>query len=385
MSILIKIIAALTGIILLFCVGYISLHPASFFGRPEGAMLTEEGMGGVAVNYTKDRTYTPPLSDMATTSVTTTIPFSPATTAPKSTSGVSSSSKTPTPKTASSTPSTVPISPSVSIENGLKVYKDIVYATRSGFDQKYTSLDVYTNATISSTAKKPVIFMIHGGGWRRGDKSNESVISPKAAYFISKGYIFVSINYRLTEDSRVKYPQNIEDVAAAVAWVNKNIGTYLGDGNRVYVMGHSAGGHLAALISTDHSFLQAQGVSPNIIKGAIILDSGLLDLTNAVGTNVEQLITMYTNNDPQVNSKASPINYLSSGKYIPPMLLLYATSNGEGRSDIMSKLVADKLTENGYIARAVGIPGKDHEHMNADVGVTGDPLTKAIDVALSKL
>ena len=61
----------------------------------------------------------------------------------------------------------------------------------------------------------PVIVFIHGGGWRRGDKSNPGVGSQPAAHFCAQGFVFVSINYRLTPAGR--HPANIQDVAKAVA------------------------------------------------------------------------------------------------------------------------------------------------------------------------
>lgn len=278
-----------------------------------------------------------------------------------------------------------PVSESVIVESNAKSYKDIPYVERAGFDQSLTSLDIYAEESLATASLKPVIVMIHGGGWRRGDKKTNDVVSPKTSHYASKGYVFISINYRLTEDDRVRYPMNVQDVASAIAWINKNAATYGGDGNNITIMGHSAGGHLAALVATDQSFLRAEGVAPSIIKGVITLDTGLLDLTDArPRSGPDMLINQYTGNNLATNAKASIFSHVAPSKYIPPFLFLYATKNGEGRSDIQGKELANLLIKNGYKAEAVGISGKNHNEMNADVGIVGDSLTEEIDMFLGK-
>lgn len=131
------------------------------------------------------------------------------------------------------------------------------------------SLDIHTTnpAEDGKSAKlTPVLIMIHGGGWRRGDKAGVGVTRHKAPHFVASGYVYVSINYRpsATPDGP-KHPAHVQDCAKAIAWVHDNIAKYGGAPNRVFVMGHSAGAHLAALVSTDHRRLEAEDKKLSII------------------------------------------------------------------------------------------------------------------------
>src|SRR6185436_2816923 len=92
----------------------------------------------------------------------------------------------------------------------------------------------------------PVVFWIHGGGWQAGDKKEVQI---KPQVFNEKGFVFVSINYRLLP--AVEMGAINRDVAMAVHWVHDHIAEYGGDPKRMFVMGHSAGAQLAALICTD--------------------------------------------------------------------------------------------------------------------------------------
>jgi acetyl esterase/lipase len=97
-----------------------------------------------------------------------------------------------------------------------------------------------------------------------------------------KGVGVACINYRLSP--QFKYPTHIQDVARAFAWVYKNIAQYGGDPTRIFVSGHSAGGHLTALLATDERWLNEQGLSLKNIKGAIPV-SGVFDFSELSKTD----------------------------------------------------------------------------------------------------
>jgi acetyl esterase/lipase len=124
--------------------------------------------------------------------------------------------------------------------------KNIPYIVIAGVDPNLLSLDVYAPAKAKDL---PVVLMIHGGGWANGDKANRDVGTNKARYFTAQGYVYVSINYRLSP--AVQHPTHIEDVASAVSWVLENIATYGGDPARLTLMGHSAGAHLLLVSAPD--------------------------------------------------------------------------------------------------------------------------------------
>ena len=182
-----------------------------------------------------------------------------------------------------------------------------------GVEAKSHSLDVYAP---KDAKHAPVIIFIHGGGWRNGDKSNPGVGSQPAAHFCAEGFVFVSINYRLTPAG--KHPANIQDVAKAVAWVHDHIAEHGGDPAQINIMGHSAGAHLTALVATDETRLKAEGKPLSILKRAILLDTAAYDIpryltefqeakgtspmrqlyTNAFGDTVEQWRDASTNRKP---------------------------------------------------------------------------------------
>src|SRR5688572_21089264 len=107
-------------------------------------------------------------------------------------------------------------------------------------------LDVYANP---GARNAPVILMVHGGGWRFGDKTHANSIDGKIAHWVPRGVVFVSTNYRLLPDADPL--EQAEDVAHALAAVQERIHEWGGDGSRVVLMGHSAGAHLVALVASD--------------------------------------------------------------------------------------------------------------------------------------
>ncbi|MDB5256065.1 MAG: alpha/beta hydrolase [Chitinophagaceae bacterium] len=160
------------------------------------------------------------------------------------------------------------------------VNKDIPYLDPSaaGYDKTSHSLDVYVPHNVSGKKNKVLIF-IHGGAWKGGSKD-----SPRhrnvGKSFAKNGIVAVVINYRVWPET--KYYGMAEDCAKAFAWVEKNIEQYGGDKNEIYVSGHSAGGHLAALITTDSSYLMKEGFQSSI-KGCILNDPFGLNMLQYLG------------------------------------------------------------------------------------------------------
>ena len=124
-------------------------------------------------------------------------------------------------------------------------------------------LDIYTPANAKNF---PLVFWIHGGGWQTGDKAN---VQEKPAWFMQKGFVFVSINHRLLPE--VDMDTLVRDVAKAFGWMHKNIAEHGGDPKRVLVGGHSSGAQLATLICTDDRYLKAEGVSFDSLIGLSLI------------------------------------------------------------------------------------------------------------------
>src|SRR5262245_34142373 len=152
------------------------------------------------------------------------------------------------------------------------VARDIPYGTT----HERQVLDVYSPAGAKNL---PVVFWIHGGGWRTGSKTN---VQHKPQVFMEKGFVFVSTNYRFL--TNVDMATIISDIAKSIHWVHDQIAEYGGDPQRLLVMGHSAGAQLAALISIDDRYLKAEGLSLAMIKGCVPLDGDTYDVPAIIET-----------------------------------------------------------------------------------------------------
>ncbi len=147
-------------------------------------------------------------------------------------------------------------------ETDYSTRENISYYTESkNASDKYIAercvLDLYFP---ESKDKFPTVVWFHGGGLTGGNKSIPEALK-------EKGMAVVAVNYRLYP--KIKAPVYIEDAAAAVAWVIKNIESFGGDPDLVFVSGHSAGGYLASMVGLDKRWLKAHKIDANQIAGLI--------------------------------------------------------------------------------------------------------------------
>lgn len=129
------------------------------------------------------------------------------------------------------------------------------YQRQSGIrygDTARQVLDVYTPEP--AAASRPVVVFFYGGGWRQGERAQYRFV---AEALTSRGYIVVVPDYRLFPEAA--FPDFMADAAKAVRWVHDNISRHGGDPERLFLMGHSAGAHIAALLAFDERYLQAEG------------------------------------------------------------------------------------------------------------------------------
>jgi len=149
---------------------------------------------------------------------------------------------------------------------GARAVRDVSYGNDTR--QRY---DVYLP---TGAQRAPVILFVHGGGWANGNKDNPGVVENKAAYWLPKGYVLVSINYRLRPDTAPL--DQARDVARALADVQKRAPSWNADPANVMLMGHSAGAHLAALVGASSTLWREAGAARP--RGVVSLDSGALDV-----------------------------------------------------------------------------------------------------------
>lgn len=265
------------------------------------------------------------------------------------------------------------------VDEGMKVSRDVRYGKIEGVDPNLLSLDVYAPET---KGKHPVLVMIHGGGWRSGDKASRTLNRFKAPHFVGRGFVYVSINYRLTRSpDDPKHPAHVQDAARALAWLHDHLGEYGGDPDRIYVMGHSAGAHLAALVSTDHRRLEAEGKKLSIIKGTICLDTAAYDIPRYVnelkaGPVMRRLYENAFGTAEEAWRDASPRHHVAPKKGIPPMLFFHTGRRMEGEQ--LSRELVAALRQAGTAAQSIHAADKDHRGINVCIGQPGDRYTKLI-------
>lgn len=250
---------------------------------------------------------------------------------------------------------------------------DLPYATVPNVDPGLVSLDLWRPDPLDASALAPVVIWVHGGGWRRGDKANGCC--DKVNLFVGRGWIFASVNYRLSPDppelgdpDRVRYPVHEQDVAAAVAWLYSNVADYGGDPSRMALLGHSAGAHLVAIVSTDASFLGAHGLGLEVIRCTGSLDTEGYDIPDTMADPTDEQSALYENafgSEPAVWAQASPQTHVAAGRDIPPFLLV---SRGSDDRRAQVAAFAESLIEAGVSATVIDAAGYSHAEVNQKIG-----------------
>jgi len=155
---------------------------------------------------------------------------------------------------------------------GVRVLRNVAYGT----DEKQR-LDVYLPT--QTTANAPVIFMVHGGAWRTGDKAMSNVVDNKVARWVPKGVVFISVNYRLLPQTDPL--TQAQDVATALAFAQQNASQWHADPTQFVLMGHSAGAHLVSLLAANPNLINQS--NPHWL-GTVSLDSAAYDIPAIMAT-----------------------------------------------------------------------------------------------------
>lgn len=237
----------------------------------------------------------------------------------------------------------------------------------------------------------PVVFLVHGGAWVCGDNRCCGLYSSVGEFLARHGIGAVLPNYRLSP--MVKHPEHIKDVARAFAWTRRNIGDHGGDPDKLFLAGHSAGGHLVALLATDDRYLRDEGLKADVIRGVISVSGvynippGNMDFTlggrSATAFHLRQVglvrgepapgrerwphfggIPMSIDpywpafgSDPDKRADASPINHVRPG--LPPFLIMHADNDLPTLPD-MAREFHTALQKCGVEATLIEIPRRNH-------------------------
>jgi acetyl esterase/lipase len=154
----------------------------------------------------------------------------------------------------------------------VQVLRDVPYYQGAEADDQRHRLDLYLPRGAQGF---PVLVFVHGGAWSRGDKNELGIYNALGRCFARQGIAVVCPNYRLSP--HVKHPEHVRDIARAFAWTFRNIARYGGRPDELFIGGHSAGGHLAALLAADETYLNAEGLTLRDVRGALPI-SGLFTI-----------------------------------------------------------------------------------------------------------
>ena len=214
----------------------------------------------------------------------------------------------------------------------------------------------------ASDATGPVLAFIHGGGWSMGDKA---MVHDLPEYARRHGLTFASIGYRLVP--QVTPREQAQDVAAAVAGLKRTH-----PGRPLFLMGHSAGAHLAALVGTDATYLGGQGLQPSDLAGVILLDGAGYDATGDRGSGPagRLLGNLYSEAFGDNAAALSPTLLIRSGVAYPPFLIFHIASRQDSRGQ--SEGLAAALIRAGGRAEVVVAPDDSHRDINVEFGAAGD-------------
>lgn len=250
---------------------------------------------------------------------------------------------------------------------GTRVFRDVAYGT-----DPRQRFDVYAPPGIHHA---PVIFLVHGGGWRRGDKAMPNVVTNKIARWLPRGFIIISANYRMRPDTAPL--QQARDVARAVAMAQRQAVQWGGDAQHFILIGHSAGAHLVALLSAEPALAKAQGVQPWL--GTISLDSGSLDVVQTMQARHFPLFDQAFGADPAQWRAASPRQQIA-GRIVP---FLAVCSSRRADSCAQAQAFVRKAVSFGSRASVLQ-EDLSHGAINRQLGLSSE-YTRAVERFMSSL
>lgn len=250
-------------------------------------------------------------------------------------------------------------------------HKDILYLTEKAADKESPKtgkqenkdrqkLDIYCP---KGQKDFPVVLFVHGGSWRWGNKYMFAYIGEA---FAKIGIGMVICNYSLSPEAQ--HPTHIKDVAKAFAWTFENIAKYGGKADRLFVCGHSAGGHLVSLLATDPEYLKVENRTPADIKGVISI-SGVYNIDASYRVFHETF-----GKDEALCKKASPLTHVA-GKH-PPFLIAYGDDDFP-TLDVMAKDMHAALKKVDSPSELLLCKRRDHFTIILDLVNPEDSLNKA--------
>ena len=167
-------------------------------------------------------------------------------------------------------------------------------------------LDVFT--PVAAAGGAPVLVFFYGGSWKNGTKEDYAFVGQALA---AQGFVTVLPDYRLYPE--VRFPDFLDDGAAAIAWVRDNIAQYGGDPRRIVLAGHSAGAYNAMMLGLDWRYLRRAGVDPKVVRAVAGLSGPYDFLPLDAGTATEIF------GEARDKAATQPVSF--AGPHSPPAYL----------------------------------------------------------------
>ncbi|MFM1959426.1 MAG: hypothetical protein RL588_943 [Pseudomonadota bacterium] len=245
---------------------------------------------------------------------------------------------------------------------------DLAYAAPApGTPASVHLLDLWPGAT---PLPAPVVVFVHGGTWMHGGKYAGTAKQARA--FRSAGFAYATVNYRLLRHGP---PQAAaQDIARAVAFLRGEAKGCGLDPDRIILMGHSAGAHLAALVALDESYLTAAGVPPEAVRAVVLLDAYGLDIARHVRETGDPVYARVFGPDPTGWTAMSPVSHAAPGRRPPPVILHFVAGNPETPGQ--AEALAEALRAAGGEAVVHEAEGESHNSLNYGFGAEDDPTTR---------
>lgn len=254
----------------------------------------------------------------------------------------------------------------------VQVISDIVYAK---YSDRTLKLDLYLPRE-RPRQTIPGIIVIHGGGWRQGDKERFAFIASRLA---EEGFAAASIEYRLSTEA--PFPAAVHDVKAATRWMRANAEKYGIAGEALGAIGGSAGAHLAVLLATSHGIPDLEGTGGHLsssskIQAAVGMatPATFVDFDGWGYGALEAFLAVSPDEHPETWALASPMSHVD--RTDPPLLLLHSDSDGVVPYK-QSIDLAEHCEEVGVTSELIKIPGAPHAFWNFQAWY-GDTMEKAI-------
>ncbi|HEY7150906.1 MAG TPA: alpha/beta hydrolase [Solirubrobacterales bacterium] len=258
---------------------------------------------------------------------------------------------------------------------GTSAAHTIAYERLPGVPANATSLDVYklSPSCPRPPSGAPVVVWVHGGGYHTGDKSNQ--IAAKRKLFNGNGYVFISVNYRLTRTgipSSAHYPDHYRDLAAAIAWTHAHVSSWGGNPRRIAVLGHSAGADIVANVTTNARWLRDRSLFLGSVRCAGTLDTAGFDKTRVPDASAEAMQWKDAlGNDAAYKQDTSATLLAKAGAQIPRTITVV---RGTPLRRSIQTAYVDRLRSLGIGVSTIDASSLSHAEVNSRIGAPGDTV-----------